>query len=561
MSMAAASRSSAAGVDHATSASAGADWYKHAVFYEIYPRSFADSNNDGIGDLPGITSRLEYLKWLGVDALWITPMFPSPQVDFGYDVSDFENVDPQYGTLADMDKLIASGKDHGIRTILDYVINHTSDKHAWFEESRKSRDNPKRDWYVWRDGKGDGQPPSNWIAHFGGSSWKFDPATKQYYYHAFYAEQPDLNWRNPAVETAMFDVARWWYKRGVAGSRLDAVDTIFEDPQMRDNPASNGKNAYGDPRLKRVYDSKLPELHGVLQRLRKVSDEFQAVLVGETWTTDVEELKKYYGAPDAPEVHLPMDFLFCNVNKLSAPAFRAQIDAIEGSGQWPVYVMSNHDIVRHYNRYGDGEHNDQIAKLIAALYLTLRGTPIMYYGEEIGMENNDPKRIEDVKDPRGRSGWPKEKGRDGERTPMQWSDAKNAGFSEHDPWNSVGPRYTAYNVQSEKANPNSILNFYQRLLSLRHTNEALSDGTYTPLLVHPNVLSYVRRSGEKQVLITLNMSSQPQTLPLMFSSQALLGKGRVLLSSVGTSESLDLRKPLALEPFAAIITELERPTK
>jgi alpha-glucosidase len=547
----------AAAQSDSTTASADANWWKHAVFYEIYPRSFADSNNDGIGDLPGITSRMDYLKWLGVDAVWIAPMFPSPQVDFGYDVSDFQNVDPQYGTLADMDMLIAAGKDRGIRTILDYVINHTSDKHAWFEESRKSRENPKRDWYVWRDGKASGQPPSNWIAHFGGSAWKFDAATKQYYYHAFYTEQPDLNWRNPVVETAMFDVARWWYKRGVAGFRLDAVDTIFEDPELRDNPETGGKNAYGDPRLKRVYDAKLPELHGVLQRLRKVSDEFQAVLVGETWTTDVEELKKYYGAAETPEVHLPMDFLFCNVNKLSAPAFRAQIEAIEGSGQWPVYVLSNHDIVRHYNRYGDGIHNDEIAKVMAMLYLTLRGTPIMYYGEELGMENHDPQRIEDVKDPRGRAGWPKEKGRDGERTPMQWSAAKNAGFSEHDPWNAVGPRYGTYNVESEKADPKSILNFYQQLLKLRHEHPALRDGSYSTVLAHPNVLAFMRSAGTKKVLVTLNMSGEQQSIPLMFASQAPISRGRVLLSSTGTSETLDLKQPLALEPFAAILTELE----
>lgn len=533
------------------------DWWKHAVFYEIYPRSFADSNNDGVGDLPGITSRMDYLHWLGVDALWITPMFPSPQVDFGYDVADFKNVDPQYGTLADMDKLIAEGKQRNIRTLLDYVINHTSDQHEWFQQSRKSRDNPKRDWYVWRDATTTGGPPSNWICHFGGSAWKFDPTTKQYYYHAFYPEQPDLNWRNPAVEDAMFDVARWWYKRGVAGFRLDAVDTIFEDTQLRDDPVIGGKNAYGDPRLKRVYDSKLPELHGVLQRLRKVSDENHAVLVGETWTTDVEELKKYYGAADKPEVHLPMDFLFCNVNKLSAPAFRAQLDAMENSGQWPVYVLSNHDIVRHYNRYGDGAHNDQIAKLMAALLLTVRGTPIMYYGEEIGMENNDPKRIEDVKDPIGRLGWPRQKGRDGERTPMQWSAEKNAGFSQHEPWNAVGPRSTTYNVETEKADPNSILNFYQKLLQLRHTLPALIDGTYTNLVQLPDVLVYLRQAAGQRLVVILNMSAQPQQIAFNYISYYPFQRATVKLASTQTSETLDLTKPLNVEPFAAILMELE----
>src|SRR5690349_5931039 len=424
--------SQAAGQGKAVDAE-GHQWWQHAVFYELYPRSFADSNNDGVGDLNGITSKLGYLRDLGVDAIWISPCFPSPQVDFGYDVSDYENIDPMYGTLKDFDRMQAQAKQQNIKIILDFVMNHTSDKHAWFIDSKSSKTSAHRDWYVWRDGHGAGKPPNNWTSTFGGSAWQFDKKTKQYYYHFFYVQQPDLNWRNPAVEKAMFDVTRWWYNRGVSGFRLDAVDTLFEDPDLRDNPTTEGKDKFGEPNQDRIYNTKLPEVHDVLRDLRKVADESNAVLIGETWTNDIAELNKYYGEHN-DELQMPMDFMFTTVNKLSAPDFRKQIAAVNSAKGWPVFVVSNHDIVRSYVRYGDGQHNDQIAKLMAGLYLTLRGTAIMYYGEEIGMENNDPTRREDVKDPIGRAGWPKEKGRDGERTPMQWNTASNAGFSTAEPW-------------------------------------------------------------------------------------------------------------------------------
>jgi alpha-glucosidase len=378
----------------------GHQWWQNAVFYEIYPRSFADSNNDGVGDLNGIASKLDYLKDLGVDAIWITPCFPSPQVDFGYDVSDYENIDPMYGTLADFDGLAAEAKKHGIHIILDLVVNHTSDQHKWFLDSKSSRDSEHRNWYIWRDGKGPGQPPNNWVSIFGGSAWKLDPATNQYYYHIFYPQQPDLNWRNPAVKDAMFDVTRWWYKRGVSGFRLDAVDTLFEDPNLHDNPiVKPGKNPFGDPYEENKYNSKLPEVHDILRGLREVADQSNAVLIGETWTVDIAELNRYYGAKN-DELQLPMDFLFTTINKLSPADFRKQIAAVNAASGWPTFVISNHDIVRSYDRYGDGVHNDQIAKLMAGLYLTLRGTPIMYYGEEIGMKTTPPTRQEDVKIPR-----------------------------------------------------------------------------------------------------------------------------------------------------------------
>jgi alpha-glucosidase len=533
----------------------GHPWWQHAVFYEIYPRSFADSNNDGVGDLNGIRSKLSYLHDLGVDAIWITPCYPSPQVDFGYDVSDYENIDPMYGTLADFDHLAADAKKQNIRIIMDYVINHTSDQHKWFIDSKSSKTSPYRNWYIWRDGQGPERPPNNWLSTFGGSAWKFDPKTNQYYYHYFYAEQPDLNWRNPAVEKAMFDVTRWWYRRGVAGFRLDAVDTMYEDPDLRDNPILPGTNKFGDPNMLDKYNKKLPELHEALTNLRKVADEHDAVLIGETWTKNIDELKEYYGG-HSKELQLPMDFLFTNVNRLSPDEFRRQIAGVDSSGGWPVYLFSNHDIERAYNRYGDGQNNDAIAKMLAGLYLTLRGTPIMYYGEEIGMENNGPKSKEDVKDPIGRTGWPKEKGRDGERTPMQWNQSANAGFSSAKPWLPLPDSYQTHNVASEEKDPASILNFYKRLLSLRHTDPALLEGEYAPLNESdPNVLAYLRRYKNEAVLVVLNMSSSEHKTSFDLAAKGFGGaKPSVLLTTLKTPPTGIT--DISMEPFGVYIAKL-----
>jgi alpha-glucosidase len=537
----------------------GHQWWQHAVFYELYPRSFADSDSNGIGDLNGITSKLDYLKDLGVDAVWITPCFPSPQVDFGYDVSDYQNIDPMYGRLADFDKMMGGAKQRDMRIILDFVMNHTSDQHKWFLDSKSSKTAQYRDWYVWRDGKGQNQPPNNWLSTFGHAAWTFDPTTGQWYYHFFYAEQPDLNWRNPAVEKAMFDVTRWWYDRGVSGFRLDAVDTLFEDPKLKDNPILPGTNPYGDPNMDNKYNTKLPEIHGVLQRLRKVADEHDAVLIGETWTKDIAELKNYYGAHGSKELQMPMDLMFMTVDKLSPPEFRRQIATVDSAGGWPVFVISNHDKPRSYNRYGDGPHNDQIAKVMAGLYLTLRGTPIMYYGEEIGMENNDPKRKEDVKDPIGRTGWPKDKGRDGERTPMQWSNSENAGFSTATPWLPVPPSYKTHNVEEESKDPNSILNFYKSVLALRHKEPALLEGEYIALNESdPNVLSYLRRYKNGAVLVVLNMASAPQKVSFNLKPQGFGAAKATTLVSTGAPTGEVNVSELSLEPFAVYIGKVSK---
>ena len=536
----------------------GHQWWQHAVFQEIYPRSYMDSNNDGIGDLNGIASKMEYLKWLGVDAIWIAPCFPSPQVDFGYDVSDYENIDPMYGTLADFDKMEKIGKTNGVGIVFDFVVNHTSDKHKWFIESSSSKTNPYHDWYIWKDPKGTNQPPNNWTSTFGGSAWQWNPKLNQFYYHYFYPQQPDLNWRNPKVANAMYDSTRFWYKRGVVGFRLDAVDTLFEDPNLTDNPTLPGKNEYGDQNQEHKYNDKQPEVHEVMKGLRKAADQYNAVLIGETWTSDVSELKDYYGTKH-DELQMPMDLMFTELKPLSADVFRKHVGAVDASGEWPVYVMSNHDIKRAYSRFADGKHDDDIAKVMAGMYLTLRGSAIMYYGEEIGMANNDPTRKEDVKDPIGQLGWPEQKGRDGERTPMQWNTAPNAGFTTGIPWLPVPMTYETHNVESEKKDPNSILNFYKKLLALRHSNPALLDGDYVALNQDDaNVYSYLRRYKGQAVLVVLNMSETPQNVSFDLSKQGFSnGEARTLLSTINGGAAQKLSR-ISLPPYTVYIGEVTK---
>lgn len=539
-------------------------WWKHAVIYEIYPRSFQDSNGDGVGDINGITSRLDYLHDLGIGAIWITPMYPSPLVDFGYDVADYSALDPLYGTMADFDRMMAEAKKRNIRVIMDFVPNHTSDQSPWFKESRSSRTNPKRDWYIWRDGKGPGQPPNNWQSWFGHSAWQFDPTTGQYYYHHFYVQQPDLNWRNPEVRKAMYDAMRFWLDRGVAGFRLDAVSRLFEDPNLHDDPILPGKNAYGDPNIQHKYTDNLPEIHDVLREMRRVVDAYPGnpVLISEADEPNIKELTKMYGAKQ-DEVQLPMDFQIADVNKLSAPDFRKLLDEVEDNpvhGQ-PHYFFSNHDQSRTWDRYGDGVHNDQIAKLMAALLLTPRATPLMYYGEEIGMRTTPPTRKEEVQDPIGKIGWPEEKGRDGERTPMQWDASKNAGFSTADhTWLPIPPSAAEYNVSVESKDPNSILSFYKRLLALRESEPALRNvhyGSYVSLIRDdPNVLAFIRKDpgNGDSVLVVLNMSAESHTVKFDLGSLGIEGNSaKMLLTSPEPGQSSMPLEHFAIAPFGVFI--------
>lgn len=498
-------------------------WWRHAVIYEVYPRSFQDSDGDGVGDLQGIIQRLDYLKWLGVDAIWLTPIYPSPQVDFGYDISDYQQIDPTYGSLADFDRLVLEAKKRNIRVLMDAVLNHTSDMHAWFEASRSSRENPKRDWYIWRNGKAENQPPNNWKSLFGHSAWSFDAETKQWYYHRFYKEQPDLNWRNPSVEQAMLNMARFWLDRGVAGFRLDAVPTIFEDPSLKDAKVLPGNNAYGDPNLDTSLTDNLPEVHDVLRKLRKVVDSYSGdrVLIGETYLQSVTELRAMYGA-QRDELQLPMDMQVGFLNKLDPKAFAARIEEAESQidGNQPLFVFDNHDNPRSWDRYGDGIHNLAITKLLTAILLTTRSTPILYYGEELGMSTTPPLRREDVKDPIGRIGWPNEKGRDGERTPMQWDRSNNAGFTHGAPWLPIPESHQKMNVQVEAHDSSSVLRWTQQLIQLRRENWQLRDGDLEMIKRGENgILAYLRRTGTpgKAVLIVCNFNATSADLSLSSS--------------------------------------------
>ena len=541
-------------------------WWKHAVIYEIYPRSFQDSTGDGIGDLRGITQRLDYLQSLGVDAIWLSPIYPSPQVDFGYDISDYENVDPQYGTLADFDELVAEAKKRNIRIIMDMVMNHTSDKHPWFVESRSSRTNPKRDWYIWRDGKGPGIPPNNWESVFGHSAWKFDATTNQWYYHKFYPEQPDLNWRNPEVEKAMFDSVRFWLDRGVAGFRLDAIPTLFEDPQLRNEKEIGGVNAYGDLNLDNSYTDNLPEVHDVMRRLRKMVASYPGdrVLIGETYLPNIQELDKWYGGSRHDELNLPMDMQIGFTNKLDANLFRQRIEEVETKvhGNQPLVVFDNHDNARSWNRYGDGVHDDAIARLLATMLFTTRATALMYYGQELGMVTTTPTRKEDVKDPIGVIGWPNEKGRDGERTPMQWNASKDAGFSTAAAtWLPIPPDYTTINVKAEEADPNSLLDWYKKLIELRRTNPALRNGQLQMLdPTNPNVLSYLRKGppGLPSVVVSLNFTAQPQTVSLDLAGTGIAGVNIITLMTDDASlQSTKSLTHIVLPPFVSWVASVQ----
>ncbi len=551
----------------AASQSSGNEWWRHAVIYEIYPRSFQDSNGDGIGDLKGITSRLDYLYDLGIDAIWLTPIYPSPGVDYGYDISNYTAIDPIYGTMADFDHLVAEAKKRNIRVIMDYVINHTSDQNPWFIESRSSRTNPKRDWYIWRDGKGEtatskGEPPNNWESWFGGSAWQWDEKTRQYYYHYFYVQQPDLNWRNPEVRKAMYGVLDFWMQHGAAGFRIDAVSRLFEDPELRNDPYLPGHNAYGDRNIEHKYTDNLPEVHDVLREVRDVVDRYPGdpVLITEADEPNITELTKMYGHGD--EVQLPMDFQIADVNQLSAPRFRElfkEIESNSANGQ-PEYFFSNHDQRRQWDRYGDGRHNDQIAKISAVLELATRGTPQMYYGEELGMRTTDPTRIEDVHDPIGKRGWPKEKGRDGERTPMQWTPGPNAGFTSPGvkPWLPVPPSAREYNVQTESQNPDSIYNAYKRLLSLRRTNAALRDGVQTTIDNNdPDVFAFLRRDGNSTVLVALNMSAHNRQVNFDLANFGIHDSTLHPLYSSPAQPPTISSDHVVLAPFAALVAQVQ----
>jgi alpha-glucosidase len=568
---------SAAPQANTTAASNEQNWWKNAVIYEIYPRSFQDTNGDGIGDLNGITAHLDYLKNLGVDAIWLTPVYPSPQVDFGYDISDYKNIDPQYGTLKDFDHLVAEADKRHIRILMDMVMNHTSDKHEWFIQSRSSRTNPYRDWYMWQDGKGEtatdkGQVPNNWQSDFGHSAWEWDEKTRQYYYHKFYIQQPDVNWNNPKIHEAFKDIVAFWLKRGVGGFRFDAITTLYEDPELRDEDVlldKDGKsflNDYGDIALNDTRTNNLPGTHPVMQEMRAFSDTFDAnkfpgarVLIGETYLPNIAELAKQYGTPDKPEFQLPMDTQVGFINKLDVALFRSKLNDVETQigDNIPLLVFDNHDNPRMDARYGDGIHDTDIERVISTMLFASRGTAMFYYGDEIGMKTTPPTRKEDVKDPVGLTGWPKDKGRDGERTPMQWDAAANASFTSAGvtPWLPVPPTFTTVNVKAEEHAPDSLFTWYQTLIRLKK-NTAFAHGDNVMLdTENTKVLSWMRQTpGAPSVVVSVNFTADPQTVSLSIPNAG--GNVKTLLKTPGAADPASINQ-IQLGPYGAYVGELQ----
>lgn len=560
-------------------------WWQSTVFYQVYPRSFADSNGDGIGDLPGIQGRLDYLQDLGIGAIWLSPHYPSPQVDCGYDIADYRAVAQEYGALADFRRLVDQAHRRGLRVITDLVLNHTSDQHRWFQESRSSRANPRRDWYVWKPGRGSG-PPNNWLSAFGGSSWEYDPPTGEYYYHLFFKEQPDLNWRNPAVKQELWNTARFWLDLGVDGFRLDAIDTLYEHPEFPDHPvntdledlrhyllsASSEQRAdQGMQKLLFQYQVDQPENVELMKELRLLADGYaERVLVGES------DRAEFYGS-GRDGLHLVFNFPLMNMKRLEpARVLSNQRSRLGGlpPGAWPANTLGNHDRPRTLEAHSDGEHPQELARLSLALLLTLQGTPFLYNGEEIGMTNLFLDNLAQIRDrtslwvyrsalargaePRAALRQAVLFGRDQCRTPMQWLNAPNAGFCPADirPWLPVNPNYAqGVNVSDQEQDSGSLLNYYRALLRLRQETPALHQGEYHPLdEAAQDHLAYLRVSepAAQTCLVLLNFSartlhlSYPQLPPMMhclFSTHHLPGALRSLLA-------------LSLAPFEVTIGEV-----
>jgi len=490
-------------------------WWRSAVIYQIYPRSFQDSDGDGIGDLRGIERRLDHLVDLGVDAIWLSPIFPSPMADFGYDVADYRGIDPRFGTLDDFDRLLAAAHGRGLKLLLDFVPNHSSDRHPWFLESRSSRDNPKRDWYIWRDPAPDGGPPNNWISDFGGSAWQWDEATGQYYYHAFLKEQPDLNWRHPALRAAMLDVLRFWFDRGVDGFRIDVLWHLIKAADFPDNPVNpDYRPGMGEMfSLLQLHSTDQPEVHAIAAEMRAIADAYgragqERVLIGEIYLP-VEKLVAYYGVA-APEVHLPFNFQLIEA-PWQARRLAALIDEYERAlppGGWPNWVLGNHDRPRSATRRGQAQ-----ARVAAMLLLTLRGTPTIYYGDEIGMEDV-PIAPSLVQDPRELREPGLGLGRDPVRTPMPWDGGPCAGFTTGTPWLPLGGDWPRRNVAVQAADPGSILSLHRSLLRLRRDCPALSTGDFALLAAEGDVLAYERTDGEDRFVVALNLGARLQHVEL-----------------------------------------------
>ena len=500
-------------------------WWRSGVLYQIYPRSYADSNGDGIGDLGGVIDRLDHLAWLGVDGIWLSPITPSPNADWGYDVADYCAVAPEYGTLADLDRLIEDARRRGIRVVMDLVPNHTSERHPWFLDAKSSRTSRHRHWYVWADPKPDGSPPNNWLSNFGGPAWTLDAASGQFYLHNFTPSQPDLNWWNPEVRRAFEEIHRFWYARGVAGFRIDVCHAMIKDTELRDNPPAGADSPFFERLLglRQVYNANRPEAHDILKSWRRIADSYDPprLLLGETYVHEPAAMARFYGAGD-DELHLALNVPFQEA-PFEASALRAIVERTESllpPGAWPLWHAGNHDVSRMASRWAQGDP----AKVRAAilLLLGLRGTPLLYQGDELGLPDTALGR-EDIVDPVGVFFWPVHPGRDPVRTPMPWDDAPGGGFTAPGvrPWLPFGD-LAAHNVRAQREDPSSALRLTRDSIALRRRSDDLRLGAYTPLASPPG--TWLWRRG-KATVVALNLSDEAASIEAQ-SGQIEIGTDR-----------------------------------
>jgi alpha-glucosidase len=518
------------------------DWWKSASFYHIYPLSFMDSNNDGFGDIQGIIMKLDYLSWLGIDAIWISPIYPSPLKDNGYDVKDFFGIDPVFGTMSDFEELLKQAHAKKIKLILDFVPNHTSEEHPWFIDARSSKSNSKRDWYLWADPNPNGGLPNNWDSLAGGSSWTFDRTTNQYFYHTFLKEQPDLNWRNNEVQRMFFEIMHFWLDKGVDGFRLDLIGFLIKDKLLRNNPpnARKEKDSALHHELAQTFSAHQPEVNEIIGKMRAVVDEYKnKVLLGEL-SLSIDELIHYHH-DDRGGIHLPGNYLFILEEWKASILFEeiCNYEASLTSESWPNWVLSNHDNTRIASRVG----RDQ-ARIAAFLMLTSRGTPIIYYGDEIGMQDMavSKTKMQDLS----------EIGRDPQRTPMQWSMENNAGFTQGIPWLNVNSDYKTYNVEEEKKDPDSMLNLYRDLLQLRREIPTLIHGTFIPVGVQEDVFAFLRQDKETHLtfLVVCNLGHKATffQIPEFFSFS-----GTVLYGTNLSRKGESIGKEIAINGDEALL--------
>jgi alpha-glucosidase len=522
-------------------------WWQTAVIYEVAVVSFQDSNGDGKGDLPGLINRIDHLEWLGIDALWLTPIYTSPFLDLGYDIADFCGVNPAFGTMADFDRLLAELHARDIRLILDFVPNHSSDRHPWFVESRSSRSNDKRDWYVWANASSNGGPPNNWLSRFGGSAWEWDQETEQYYYHSFLKEQPDLNWRNPKLRAAMYEVLRFWLRRGVDGFRVDASAVLVEDELLRDDPPNpdNGADTPPPQRLKRIFTDDRRESLTYLEEMREVVDEFpNRVLAGEV-QGKIDRIGQFYGEKK-PRFHLPLNFalLDCPWDALSLQAnIDAYLNAIPDEA-WPDWVIGGHDKKRVASKLGQEQ-----ARILAMLLLTLKGTPFLFAGDEIGMEQVEIPE-DHIQDPFEKLVPGYGLNRDPQRSPMRWDGSDGGGFTSGTPWLPLGSDVGERNVERLKNDRRSLLLLYRRLIGLRHREPLLTAGDYRPMRSSNDILTYKRVGQDGEVLVALNITNEPRRLQWD-------GRGSILLSTYLDDAESRAEGPMLLRPNEGVIIKTD----